>query len=74
MIKDKTIAVLASHIGVEEDDIKLEDSFTDDLHMNPAELADFFLALNEKEIDTSKINVSEVDTVQELVEELEIEN
>lgn len=74
MIKKKTISVLASHIGVDEEDIEFDDSFTDDLHMNPSEISDFLLALEESDIDTSKIDMTETITVQELIDVLEIEN
>lgn len=65
-----TKEALAEHLGVEMDDIKDEDFFDEDLHLNFAELSDFVESLEEKNIDTQKLNISEIETVGDLIEQL----
>lgn len=67
-IDKKIKAVLADQLGVEPDDIKGEDSFSDDLHMTATNLSDFVESLSEKGLDVSKIELTEVATVEELIE------
>jgi acyl carrier protein len=61
---------LAEHLGVEIDDIKDEDFFDEDLHLNFAELSDFVESLEGKNIDTHKLEISEIETVGDLIEQL----
>lgn len=65
--------VLAEQIGVEPEDIHDEDSFKDDLHMSPVDLTDFINALQDKGIDTSKIDLVQISTVENLIELLSFE-
>ena len=62
--------ILAEKIGVEGDDINDNDSFTDDLHMSPTDLADFVNALKILEIDTSQIVLTDLFTVNDLIDQL----
>ncbi|OGM21047.1 hypothetical protein A2714_01795 [Candidatus Woesebacteria bacterium RIFCSPHIGHO2_01_FULL_38_9] len=66
----KVKEALAHHLGVEPEDLNLEDSLATDLHMRPSDISDFLGSLEEKEIDTSTIDLLQIDTVEELVEAL----
>ncbi len=61
---------LAHHLGVEPDDVNLEDSLTTDLHMRPTDISDFLGILEGKNIDTSPIDLTQIETVEDLVEAL----
>jgi len=61
---------LAEHIGVEADDIKDDDFFFDDLHMNPTELSDFVHELETLSIDTTKIDMEELETFEDLLDQI----
>lgn len=67
-IKDLVIEKLADHIGVEKEDINLDDSFTDDLHLNTAEITDFLQQLSENEIEIDESEFDSIDTVSDLIE------
>jgi len=65
-------SLLAEQIGVEAEDIKETDSFSEDLHMGPAEMADFSETLKKLEVDMAKIDFTNIETVGELLETLEL--
>jgi acyl carrier protein len=65
-IKDQ----LAKYLGVNTEDITEEDTFFDDLHMQPSDFADFVEELSEKGFDTEDLDMATVSTVGELVEAL----
>lgn len=60
--------ILAEHIGTEADEIKGGDSLVNDLHMSPSDLSDFIHLLQSKNIDTSKVDLTQVGSVRELIE------
>lgn len=60
--------VLAEQIGVDPEDIKDEDVFSDDLHMTAANLSDFIETLKIRKIDVTKVDLTEITTVEELIE------
>ncbi len=60
--------VLANQIGVEPQDIKIEDSLSDDLHMSPADISDFVSTLGDLGVDTTKIDLTTIKTVSDLIE------
>ncbi len=62
--------LLSEQLGVEAEDISEEDSLKDDLHMSALEITDFLQQLEEAGVETSDIDLSEVDTVQDLSEAL----
>jgi acyl carrier protein len=64
----KLIELLTAHLGLEPDDITLEDSFTVDLHMNGADLSDFAHTLSDAGYSISPDEISNFETVGELVE------
>lgn len=62
---------IAEQVGVDVEDVSADDSFSDDLHMGPTELSELIERLWKKGIDTTRINLSDVITVSDLVELLE---
>ena len=60
--------VLSEITGAEEEDIRLSDSFREDYHMSSVDIADFIEKLQSSGIDTSKIEISEMQTLEDLVE------
>jgi acyl carrier protein len=65
---------LAASLGIEADDIALDDSFTDDLHMQPAEIVDLMQTLATDGIPTDDIDLTTITTVGELVDSLSSED
>jgi acyl carrier protein len=63
-------STLAEKLGVDTEDIQDEDSLSEDLHMNPADITDIIESLKQKGLDTPELYFSETDTVGELVEAL----
>jgi len=68
--KSQIIKRLAEHIGVEPEDIDEDDAFLTDLHMNPMELSDFVHSLTSLDLDISRLNLTEIETVADLLEAL----
>lgn len=65
--------LLAEHLGVEPEDINDEDSFAYDLHMRATDLSDFLVVLNGQGIDTSNLDMSEIETFEDFIEALGLE-
>ena len=59
---------LAEYLGVEIEDIDDEDSLTQDLHMRPSDLTDFLETLKTNNIDTNTVDLTEIETVGELID------
>ncbi|MBN1168779.1 hypothetical protein JXA63_02715 [Candidatus Woesebacteria bacterium] len=70
-INEKVLDLLAEQIGVEKEDILPEYTFSDDLHMSPANFTEFIESLNKIQIDASKIDMTEVETIEDFLEQLE---
>jgi acyl carrier protein len=70
-MKDKLLHILSDIIGVEPEDINMEDSLKEDLHMNAVDLAELAEKLNTE--GYGSVDLSEIDTVEELIAELNIE-
>ena len=70
---DQVKNLLAEHLGVEPDDINEDDSFTDELHMTPADLSDFIEKLKESGIEISVGDFSNIETVGDLLERISSE-
>ncbi len=68
----KVIEYLAEHLGVEFDDIKLEDPFDEQLHMNAAQLIDFIKYLKEKGVEVDDLDLESLVTVTDLLDALNI--
>lgn len=73
LTKKDILKILAEHLGVSEEDIHLEDSFVDHLHMNPVSMSDFIKVLEEKGVETDLLDLSQIKTVQDLLEGLGFE-
>ncbi len=61
---------LANFLGVDLEDIEDESSFTDDLHMKASDLTDFIEILKRMDMDTSSIDLGEIENFSDLVEAL----
>lgn len=72
-VEKKVISILAEQLGVENQDIKPEDSFVDDLHMSAADITEFALKLQEKEIKIESVELGNYETVGEFIEALSSE-
>ncbi len=59
---------IAQYLGVEVEDIDEEDSLIQDLHMIPTDLTDFLETLNQEGVDTTKVDMTQIETVGELIE------
>jgi acyl carrier protein len=71
MVTEKTIIkLLAEHIGVEPEDIKREDFLFEDLHMSPTDLTDFMETLTSTGVDVTKIDLSSIESVEDLLDAL----
>jgi acyl carrier protein len=65
--------LLAEQLGVEVEDLSSEDMFGEDLHMDPSALTDFIGTLEAQGFDISKIELTEIQTLGDLLEELGLE-
>lgn len=59
---------LADHLGVDVDDIDNDSILAEDFHMKPNDLTDFVERLSSAGFDTSKIDLTEIETFEDLVE------
>lgn len=66
----KLKGLLADHIGVEPEDIEAEDYLTEDLHMTPTDLTDFTHVLEQEGFITTKLDFTQIQTVNDLIEAL----
>lgn len=66
--------ILAEFIGVSVEDIDNDDSFSEDLHMQPSDLSDFVHTLEENGFDTKRVDLSKIESVSDLIESLELED
>ncbi|MBU0998206.1 hypothetical protein KJ570_01580 [Patescibacteria group bacterium] len=67
-IKNLVIGKLAEHIGVETEDINLQDSLVEDLHLNIAEISDLLQELSEEGIEIEETNLKSIETVSDLID------
>lgn len=67
-MEEKVISILAEHLGIEPEDITMDDTFVGTLHMNASDLADFAHILESHEIEITAEQIAELETVGELVE------
>lgn len=68
--KEKIRKLLADFLGVDVEDIEDESVLSIDLHMNSANLTDFTESIGSQGYDTSKIDLSEIETFLDLVESI----
>ena len=69
-ISQKIIALLAEHMGTDEEELKNTDMLQDDINMSPTDLADFVEKLTVAGFDTSKLNLTELESVEDLIENI----
>lgn len=69
-MKEKINKLLADFLGVETVDITPDDSFTEDLHMTASDLTDFVEVLATAGFDTTKLDMTEVETIGDLYDKL----
>lgn len=70
-MKSKLLEILSTIIGVEVADIEMEDSLRDDLHMNSVDLAELAEKISEEGMGA--VDMSEIETVEDLIEALHLE-
>lgn len=61
---------LANHLGINSEDISLDDTFFEDLHMKPSEFSDFVEELHESGTDTSQLDLPSIKSVGDMIEAL----
>jgi len=71
-MKNKLKELLANHLGVSIEDIDDSDSFSQDLHIRAIDLADFTHNLENYGFDITKVDLSEIETFEDLTEALDI--
>ena len=69
-ITKDVVAKLAEHIGVEPDDVKTEDFLDEDLHLNQAEISDFYQKLSEDGYHIEETEYNEIETVSDIIEKI----
>ena len=69
-IKNIVLKKLSEHIGVEVEDINMEDFLDEDLHLNAAEISDFLQKLSEEGIDIEESELESVETVSDLIDQI----
>jgi acyl carrier protein len=67
---DQVIKALSDYLGVDPEDIKEEDSIYQDLHMQASDLSDFMETLQTLNIETGNIDLTEIETVEDLIDAL----
>lgn len=68
--KQKVKNELVTYLGIDLEDVEDESTLTGDLHMKATELTDFLELLSSKGFDTDSVNLSEIETFEELTEAL----
>ena len=69
-IKQKVRRELADYLGVEQGDIEEDSTLRGDLHMSPTDLTDFFEILKAAGLETEGVELTEIETFEELVDAL----
>jgi acyl carrier protein len=73
MTEEKIKQLIAELVGIEVGEIELSDSLREDYHMSPTDLAELMHQLLELGANEEKLDLSEIETVSELVEALKQE-
>jgi acyl carrier protein len=69
-IKQKVKRELSDFLGIDAEDIEDETVLIEDLHMDPANLADFAEILEKGGFDTTSLDFTQVETFLDLIEAL----
>ena len=67
-MKEKINKLLADFLGVETTDISEDDSLIQDLHMTPSDLTDFVEIMGTAGFDTTHLDMTEIETLNDLHE------
>ena len=62
--------LIAHQLGTDPDDIEEDDSLTSDLLMKASDLTDLIETMEAEGFDTSSIDLTDLDTVSDLIEKL----
>ena len=68
--EEKVKQLLADYLGVDLEDIENESVLTIDLHMTAVDLTDFLEDLKTNGFDISRVDLTEIETFEDLVEAL----
>lgn len=60
--------ILSEQLGIDNDDIKETDRFLDHLHMSPSDVSEFLEKISELGYDTSKIELSDFNSIEDIIE------
>lgn len=71
-MKQKILEIIADQIGVEVEDINLEDDLREDLHMTAVDLSELTEIFAEQNFGS--VDFSEIETVEELFESLGVDD
>ncbi len=66
--KSKIKKELADFLGIETEDIEDESILAEDFHMKPTDLTDFVVSLESKGYETSKIDLTQIETFSDLID------
>jgi acyl carrier protein len=66
----EVIKLLSEFLGVEEDDIHMDDSLREDLHMSPSDITDFVQILNDHGFDVELTDLTIIETLDELLDKI----
>ena len=69
-IKSLVVNKLAEHIGVDSEDINMDDFLDEDLHLNAAEISDFLQKLSEEGVEIEESELENIETVSDLIDEI----
>lgn len=69
-LKNKVRAELANYLGIEPEDVEDDFSLSEDLHMKPTDLTDFSLILEKMGFNPNNIDFTEIETFEDLIDEL----
>ena len=69
-ISQKIITLLAKHTGADEEELSSTDTFQDKINMSVMDLADFVEKLKVAGFDTSKLDLTEIESVGDLIENI----
>lgn len=69
-VKGKVKRELADYLGIDPEEVDDDSILSEDFHMKPNDLTDFMEILTTAGFDTSKIELTEIETFSDLVEDL----
>jgi len=65
--------LLVDYIGVELEDIDIEDTLSEDLHMSASDVSEFIEQLGNQGLNTSSIVLEDIEKVSDLIESISSE-